>query len=59
MATDNTNFQQICDEIIAETTEIINELMEEEITPLLKYRQTLEKKEFEKAYKEVLDLEAS
>ena len=56
---DKTNFQQICEEVIAESKEIIDELMREEIEPLLKYRQTLEKKEFEKAYKEVLDLEAS
>ena len=55
---DKTSFQEICDEIIDETVEIINELFAEEIFPLLKYRQQLEKKEFEKAYREVKELEA-
>lgn len=55
---DKTSFQEICDEVIAETTDIIDELIREEIEPLLKYRQILEKKEFEKAYKEVKELEA-
>ena len=54
---DKTNFQQTCDEIIDETVEIINELLDEEVKPLLEYRQQQEKKLFDKAYKEVLRLE--
>lgn len=48
---------EIVDELIEEEISIIDELIEEEIKPLLDYRKQLEKKIFEKAYKEVLGLE--
>lgn len=51
------SFIEVIDELIAEDIEIIEELVEEEIKPIIDYRKQLEKKIFEKAYKEVLELE--
>lgn len=48
---------EITDELLAEDTEIIEELMEEEIQPIIDYKKELERKIFDKAYKEVLELE--
>ena len=48
---------EIADEVIAEDMIVIEELIKEEIQPLIDYRKKLEKKIFEKAYTEVLDLE--
>ena len=54
---EKTNFMTIVDELIAEEASIIDELIEEEIKPIIDYREQLEKKIFERAYKEVLDME--
>ena len=45
------------DELIAETIEIIDEIIKEEIDPLIKFNQQAEKKAFDQAHKEVLKLE--
>ena len=52
-----TMFQQIVEELIDEEVELINELIEEEIQPLMDYRVRLEKEAFNKAYKELKELE--
>ena len=52
-----SEFIDIADEVIAEDLEIIEELIEEEIKPLIDYRKQLEKKIFDKAFEEVKTLE--
>lgn len=47
----------ISDEVINEDLAILEELIQEEIKPLIDYRKQLEKKIFDKAYKELLQLE--
>lgn len=48
---------ELMNECIAEDIEAICELMDEDITPMIKYRQKLEKEAFEKAYSELKKLE--
>lgn len=48
---------KIVDETIAEELEIVEEVIRDEIKPIIDYRKNLENKIFNKAYKEVLDLE--
>ena len=50
-------FDIIVDELTKETIKVIDELIEEEIKPMIEYRQAQEKKIFDKAYKEVKELE--
>ena len=48
---------QFIDEVIAEDTEAIMELIKDEIIPFFKYKHQEEKKEFEKQIKEMYELE--
>lgn len=52
-----TTLMDVIDELVAEEIEIIDELIEEEVKPILEYKVKLEKDIFDKAYKEVLELE--
>lgn len=52
-----TSFMEIVDEVLAEDLEILGELYNEEIKPIVDYRKEQEKKRFEVLYKEVLKLE--
>ena len=47
----------LMNECIAEDIEAMREVMEEDIVPLIKYRSKLERDIFNKAYKEVQELE--
>lgn len=51
------DFMAIADELIREAKEIADELIEEEILPLIKHQKEEEDKAFEKAYTEVKELE--
>ena len=51
------NLLTLLDETIAEDMEIIGEWFEEEIQPLIDYQLEQEKKQNEKLYREVLQLE--
>jgi len=51
------DFMAIADELVKEAKEVIDELIEEEIMPLIKHQKEQEDKAFEKAYKEVKELE--
>lgn len=51
------NVVQLMQEVIGEDIKIMQELIKEEIEPLLKYRAEMEKKAFEKAYRELKQLE--
>ena len=48
---------ELMQEIVNEDIQIIKELIQEDIMPLIKYREQLEKKIFEKEYKELKKLE--
>lgn len=48
---------ELMEEIIAEDMEIMEELFQEDVLPLIQHQQQLEKKAFEKAYKELKALE--
>lgn len=50
-------FTEMVDELIAEDKEIIDEFLEEELKAMVDYNKAQEKKLFEKAYKEVRELE--
>lgn len=50
-------FKEIVDELIAEDKETIDEFLKEELKPMVDYNETQERKLFEKAYKEVKELE--
>lgn len=50
-------FTEIVDELIAEDKEIIDEFLEEELRPMVEYNKAQERRLFEKAYKEVIELE--
>jgi hypothetical protein len=50
------NYISIMEEIIAEEEQIIEDIVEEEIVPLIKYQQEQENKAFDKAYKEYQEL---
>jgi len=52
-----TTFMELVDELVEEQIEIINELIDEEIKPIIEYRAKLEREIFNKAYKELLELE--
>lgn len=45
-------------ELVEEDVEIMQEVINEEIVPLIKFREELERKAFEKAYKEMQKLES-
>ena len=49
MPEDRNSFLTIVDELVKEEIEIMEELIQEEIAPLIKYRQELEKKIANKA----------
>ena len=51
------SFIEIVDELIAEDKEIIDEFLKEEMKPMVDYNKAQERKLFESAYKEVLELE--
>ncbi len=53
----NTTFMDIVDEVVSESLEIIDEVIKEEIEPIIKQRQEMEKRAFEKAIKELKKLE--
>lgn len=44
MPEDKNSFLTIVDELVAEEVEVMEELIQEEIMPLIKYRQELERK---------------
>ena len=48
---------ELMEEVIAEDLEAMHELVMEDIVPILKYAKEQEKKMFDKAYKEVTELE--
>lgn len=52
-----TSVMNLIDDIIAEDKEIIDELIEEEIKPIIEYKKKLQKEQFEREYREVLELE--
>jgi len=52
-----TDFLEIVDEVISEEMEIMEELIQEEIMPLIKYREVMEKKIANKAISEMYKLE--
>ena len=51
------NYLTIIDELINEEGSIMNELIEEEIAPLIKYQKEKENESFDKAYREFKELE--
>ncbi len=51
------NDLELMREIVKEDTELMKEIIAEDIVPLVKFREQLEKKEFEKAFKELQELE--
>lgn len=51
------SFIEIVDELIAEDKEIIDKFLEEELKPMVDYNKAQERKLFNKAYEEVLELE--
>jgi len=53
----NTSFIEAVDEVIALQMSLIDEVIKEEVKPLIDYRAKLEKEAFEKAYKELRELE--
>ena len=52
------SFQDLVAEIVKEDIEIIQEVFEEEILPLIQHQQKLEKEAFDAAYRDLLKLEA-
>lgn len=52
-----TTFLDVADEVIAESLDITDEVIKEEIEPIIKQRQEMEKKAFEKSYTELKKLE--
>lgn len=53
------NLISLADEVLAEDKEILAEVIEEDIKPILKHQKELADKAFEKEYKEVLELEGT
>jgi len=51
------NLIQLMQEIVEEDLEIMKEVVQEDILPLIKYREQLERKAFEKAHREMKKLE--
>lgn len=54
---EKTQFMTLTEEVVKEEISIINELIQEEVLPLIEYRKNLEKEIFNKAYKEMRQLE--
>ena len=52
-----TTFLDIVDEVIAESLEVIEEVIKEEIEPIIKRQQEMNRRAFERSYKEFLELE--
>ncbi len=48
---------EIMQELVAEDIELIREVITEDMIPLIKFREQLEKKEFERAHREMQRLE--
>lgn len=51
------SYLEVANEVIAEERAIIAEVIEEEIQPIIEYREKLEREAFEKIYREVKRLE--
>lgn len=51
------SFLALMKEVVEEDVEIMREFIEEEIQPLILYRQELERKLFNRAYDELLEIE--
>ena len=52
-----SNDLEIMKEMVKEDIELMQEIIAEDMIPLIQFREKLEKKEFEKAHKEMLKLE--
>jgi len=52
-----TTSLEIMQELVKEDLELMKEIIIEEIVPLIQFREKLERKEFEKAFKELKELE--
>lgn len=48
---------EITDDLVKEAKEIVDELIKEEVMPLLKRQEEQDKALFDKAYKELIELE--
>ena len=53
-----TIFMGVVDEVIAESLDVIDEVIKEEVEPIIKQRQEMEKKAFNRAYEELKKLES-
>ena len=53
----NDSSIELMQSIVAEDIELMKEIIAEDMIPLIKFREQLEKKEFEKAHREMLRLE--
>lgn len=51
------NDLEVMQELVKEDIELMNEVIMEDILPLLQFREKLERKEFDKAYRELQSLE--
>ena len=51
------NDLEIMQELVKEDLELIQEVITEDLQPLVKFREQLERKEFERAFKELKKLE--
>ena len=51
------NTLEIMQELVKEDLELMKEVLEEDLVPLLRFREQLEKKEFERALKELDELD--
>ncbi|KKN64752.1 hypothetical protein LCGC14_0488840 [marine sediment metagenome] len=51
------NDLEIMQEMVKEDLELMNEIILEDMLPLIQFREQLERKEFEKAFKEMKKLE--
>ncbi|KKN72906.1 hypothetical protein LCGC14_0406100 [marine sediment metagenome] len=51
------NDLEIMQELVKEDLELMREVIAEDILPLIQFREQLEKKEFEKAFREMKKLE--
>lgn len=52
-----SNDVEIMKEMVAEDMKLMQEIIMEDMVPLLQFREKLEKKEFEKAFREMKKLE--
>ena len=52
-----SNDIEIMQSIVKEDLELMQEVIQEDMIPLIQFREQLEKKEFEKAHREMLRLE--